>query len=84
MPTTVHIPEALLARVDARARAMRISRNRLVVMALEEKLTPPRRWPPEVVRLLSTPVGRPLAQEVDRMMASIRSARRSRKKPVKL
>lgn len=31
MPTTVHIPEALLKSVDRRARALGVSRNRLIV-----------------------------------------------------
>ena len=36
MPTTVHIPDPLLKSVDRRAKALGISRNRLVVRALEQ------------------------------------------------
>lgn len=36
MPTTVHIPEALLESIDRRARALGVSRNRLIVRALEQ------------------------------------------------
>ena len=36
MPTTVHIPDPLLKSVDRRAKALGISRNRLVVHALEQ------------------------------------------------
>ena len=65
MPTTVHIPAPLLYRVDARAKTLGISRNRLVIEALEEKLTPRDRWPPELVRLLSTPVRPDVAAAAD-------------------
>jgi hypothetical protein len=37
MPTTVHIPDPLLNSVDRRAKALGISRNRLVVRALDER-----------------------------------------------
>ena len=39
MPTTVHIPNPLLQSVDRRARARGISRNRLVVRALEQAVS---------------------------------------------
>ena len=38
MATTVHIPDQLLKSVDRRAKALGISRNRLVVRALEATL----------------------------------------------
>jgi metal-responsive CopG/Arc/MetJ family transcriptional regulator len=37
VPTTIHIPDPLLERVDARAKTLGISRNRLILEALEEK-----------------------------------------------
>lgn len=84
MPTTIHIPKPLLEKVDARAKALRMSRNRLIVLALEEKLTPPRQWPEDVLRILQAPVDRPMAEQIDRMLESIHAGRRSRKRPVKL
>ena len=39
MPTTVHIPDPLLKSVDRRAKALGISRNRLVVRALEQAVS---------------------------------------------
>jgi predicted transcriptional regulator len=36
VPTTVHIPAALLKSVDRRARARRVGRNRLIVKSLEQ------------------------------------------------
>jgi metal-responsive CopG/Arc/MetJ family transcriptional regulator len=39
MPTTVHIPAALLNSVDRRANALGVSRNRLIVRALEQAVS---------------------------------------------
>jgi metal-responsive CopG/Arc/MetJ family transcriptional regulator len=36
MPTTVHIPPTLLKSVDRRAKALGVSRNRIIVRALEQ------------------------------------------------
>ena len=47
MPTTVHIPPALLKSVDRRARALGVSRNRLVVKALEQAVSERAVWTPE-------------------------------------
>lgn len=38
MPTSVHIPKPLLAAVDRKARALQISRNRLIIQALEHEV----------------------------------------------
>jgi predicted transcriptional regulator len=82
--TTVHIPDRLLERVDARARALGVSRNRLVVEALEEKLAPHAAWPPELVELLSTPVDAEVAAAARQMEAAMVRARRSRKRRLRL
>ncbi len=84
MPTTVHIPKSLLARVDERAKKLGISRNRLLVQVLEEKLTAPRKWPDALVRLLEAPVPPELREEVDRMLDEVQRARRNRRTPPKL
>jgi predicted transcriptional regulator len=44
MTTSVHITPALLEAVDRRARALRISRNRLIVKALERELAEGEEW----------------------------------------
>lgn len=38
MPTSVHIPKPLLDAVDEKARSLRISRNRLIIQALEREV----------------------------------------------
>jgi len=47
MPTSLHIPTALLSAVDRRAKALRISRNRFVLSAIERALDQQSNgWPP--------------------------------------
>jgi predicted transcriptional regulator len=46
VPTTVHIPDELLARVDERARVMKIARNRYIVEALRKALNEQTEWSP--------------------------------------
>lgn len=84
VPTTVHIPERLLERVDARAKALGISRNRLIIEALEEKLAPHAGWPPEFVKMLSTPVDPDVAAAGRAMERAIQRSRRSRRRPPRL
>ena len=52
MPTTVHIPDPLLKSVDRRAKALGISRNRLVVRALEQAVRVRSGWAPEFLERL--------------------------------
>jgi len=84
MPTTVHIPQELLDRADARAKALGISRNRLIVEALEARLAGHDSWPDEFVAMLRQPLEPSVADEADEMFAAIRNARRSRRKPPRL
>jgi predicted transcriptional regulator len=80
VPTTIHVPDRLLAAVDRRARALRISRNRLIVRALERELDQAASWSPgffEAVR----EVGPGTAETVDEMILAIRKRRSSKKPP---
>jgi hypothetical protein len=52
VPTTVHIPPALLVSVQKRARALGISRNRLIVRALEREIRDAADWTPGFVDTL--------------------------------
>lgn len=82
MPTSVHISKALLVAVDRRARALKISRNRLIVRALERELVDGSEWSPEFLeRLAATDSG--IAEAADEMLSQIQTHRRS-KKPVRL
>ena len=78
MPTTVHIPDPLLKSVDRRARALGISRNRLVVRALEQAVSEREGWSPEFLQRLRY-VDRETVTAVDELLATVTRARRSKK-----
>lgn len=77
MATSVHIPRALLEEVDRKARALRISRNRLIVRALERELSAPTDWSPGFFEQLGK-VDTETAAAVDDLLTSIRQARTSK------
>ena len=82
MPTSVHIPKPLLVAVDRRARVLKISRNRLIVQALEREVTEGSNWSPDFFsQLESAETG--VEDAADEMLKAIQSQRRS-KKPVRL
>ena len=82
MATTVHIPGPLLTSVDRRAKALGISRNRLIICALEQAVRAPSGWPPEFLERLRR-VDPGTGAAVDELIDTIKQARRS-KKPVAL
>ena len=81
MPTSVHIPKPLLVAVDRRARTLKISRNRLIIQALEREVTEGSSWSPEFFdRLESVETG--VEDAAEEMLKAIQSRRRS-KNPVR-
>jgi metal-responsive CopG/Arc/MetJ family transcriptional regulator len=82
MPTSVHIPKPLLVAVDRRARTLKISRNRLIIQALEREVTEGSNWSSDFFdRLESVEPG--VEDAADEMLKAIHNQRRS-KKPVRL
>ena len=77
MPTTVHIPDPLLKSVDRRAKALGISRNRLVVRALEEAVSVRSGWAPEFLQRLRH-ADRETSAAVDELLIAVTQARRSK------
>lgn len=77
MPTTVHIPDPLLRSVDRRAKALGISRNRLVVRALEQAVKVPPDWAPEFLQQLRHVDGETTAS-VDELLVAVKQARRTK------
>ncbi len=77
MPTTVHIPDPLLKSVDRRAKALGISRNRLVVRALEQAVTVRSGWAPEFLKRLRD-VDRETSAAADELLDAVTQARRSK------
>jgi hypothetical protein len=84
MPTTVHIPAPLLRRIDSRAKSLGVSRNRLIVQAIEDSLESSSAWPPELVRLLQEPLDAATAQTLERSVGEVRRRRTSRRGPPEL
>jgi hypothetical protein len=80
MATTVHIPKPLLAAVDRRARALRISRNRLIVQALARELDTAEAWSPRFLDQLRE-VDDDTAEAVDDLLDDVTAARRSKQPP---
>jgi hypothetical protein len=80
MATSVHIPKPLLDAVDRRARALKMSRNKLIVQALERELTGGADWPEGFFDRLET-VDSAVVKAVDQMRSAIASNRRSKGPP---
>ena len=78
MPTTVHIPNRILANADRKARALGISRNRLIVRALERELADQSSWSPGFLEALRH-VDAELTEAADEMLKDIRQRRRSKR-----
>ena len=81
MTTTIHLPDELLARLDARAQARGVSRNRLIREAVEASLGLGSSWPPELVAMLGKPLDPDTAELLDGSLASVRANRSRRRKP---
>ena len=81
MPTTIHVPPVLLKSVDRRAKALGMSRNRLIVRALERVVSDQSGWAPEFLRKLRN-VDPIISEAVDQLVADVTSARRSKRPPV--
>ena len=77
MPTTVHIPSALLKSVDRRAKALGVSRNRLIIRALERAVSERTSWAPEFLERLRN-VDRETSAAVDELLTAVKQARRSK------
>jgi predicted transcriptional regulator len=77
MPTTVHIPAPLLKSVDRRAKAVGMSRNRLIVKALERAVSEQGQWAPEFLERLRQ-VDDETVDAVDELLNNVKQARRSK------
>jgi hypothetical protein len=71
------LPKALLDAIDRKARSLRISRNRLIVRALERELHAHGDWSPGFIERLSE-ADAELSRDVDELLGTIRSTRRSK------
>jgi hypothetical protein len=81
VPTTIHVPASLLEKIDARAKALGVSRNRFILQALADKVDVPLEWPEEFVRALKHPVRGDVAALADELERAIERGHRNRKQP---
>lgn len=77
MSTSIHIPKPLLEAVDRRAQALRMSRDRLIIQALERELAQEKGWSPGFFEQLSA-VDSETEAAVDELLTSVRQARKSK------
>lgn len=80
MATSVHLPKPLLDAVDRRARALKISRNRLIVKALERELAGGSEWSSGFFEELAR-TGAATREAADDLMSEIRKRRSSKEPP---
>ena len=78
MATTVHIPPEILGKVDARAKALNLSRSRFIVETLEKALSNNSTWSPEFLEFLQSMTPIDSGRE---FLKGIVSNRRSKKVP---
>lgn len=78
--TTIQLPKPLLEAVDRRARALRVSRERVIVRALERELEAPEEWSSGFFEELAQ-VDEPTKQGVDELLSVVRERRTSKAAP---
>lgn len=81
MATSIHLPSELLAAVDRKARSLRISRNQLIVRALERAVAAGSEWSPGFAERLAE-ADPSVAADVDELLDSVLAARRSKPSPL--
>jgi hypothetical protein len=77
MPTSIHLPKPLLEAVDRKARALRISRNQLVLRALEREVGEGSDWSPGFFERLAERDPQ-TDRAVDELVEAVTMARRSK------
>ena len=82
MPT-VHIPVALLKSVDRRAKALGLSRNLLIIRALERAVSEHSGWAPDFLQKLLN-VDQDTKTAVDELLADVKQARHSKPRPTRV
>ena len=73
----MHIPKPLLVAVDRKARALKISRNRLIVQALEREVLQDSNWSPDFFARLESPEAG-VEDAADEMLKAIRARKSSK------
>lgn len=77
MATSIHLPKPLLEAVDRKARSLRMSRNQLIVRALQREVQAGGDWSAGFLERLAD-VDPETVDDVDELLAAIRAARVSK------
>ena len=77
MATTVHIPDELLDKLDERAQAMKMTRNRYIVEALRKALRDESAWSPTFLESLERLEPIEGVDELERAIAGNRTRKRA-------
>lgn len=78
MATTVHIPAPLLEKVDERANALQLSRNRFIISALEKAIAEQTEWTADFLEALNA---MDYLEGENELMKVISQSRRSKAPP---
>ncbi len=81
MATSLRFPRELLKRVDAQAKARGVSRNRLIIDALERTLANDNKWSTEFWAEMACPPDAGTQKAAQEMLEDIYSSRVSKKDP---
>lgn len=77
MATSIHLPAPLLFELDRRARALKVSRNRLIVRAIERELAQELDWSAGFFERLAT-IDKDAAEALDQIVTDVRRLRSSK------
>jgi len=77
MSTSIRLPQRLLARVDARAKKLGLSRNQLLTNVIENGIAADETWSPEFLTTLSTAPTPDAARTLERSLLAVRRSRRN-------
>jgi len=80
MPTSIHLPKELLLAVDRRAKQLGVSRNRLIVRALERDIAAETEWSPGFFEKFA-PLSREDAKALTDTLAAVRANRKNKRPP---
>ena len=78
--TNINVPRSLLTAVDRKTRSLRMSRNQLIIRALEREVAVGSAWSAGFFERLED-VDDEIVRAVDELTAEIRQARRSKTPP---
>jgi hypothetical protein len=78
--TNINVPRSLLTAVDRKTRSLRMSRNQLIIRALEREVAVGSDWSAGFFERLED-VDDEIVRAVDELTAEIRQARRSKTPP---